>query len=211
MLVGAEAELQDGGRGEPADNGESADREQTVPGRATVGEDQRGGCGHAAEEQRQPEGRRGAAAEADAALHPRTFVERGRYMAAQRDHDPELVRYTPRTGERWRGFAGAEELFPGIVLISLPGHTRGHAAIAVDTGPRWVLHTGDAFYDRGQIDGTGKAPLTLTTMERAIAHDRRKVQDNHDRLRELWSAGEPDLLLVNAHDRKLLRQAQATG
>ena len=26
------------------------------------------------------------------------------------------------------------------LLISLPGHTRGHACVAVDAGHRWVLH-----------------------------------------------------------------------
>lgn len=147
--------------------------------------------------------------EATGALHPKGLNEKGRYRPVQRDHDPRLVRHTP--SQAWRGFPATEEVVPGIVLISLPGHTRGHAAIAVDAGDRWILHVGDAFYHHGQIDGTGHAPAALRGMERLIAHDWRKVAANHRRLTELWRAAEPDLLLVNAHDPRLLRQAIRSG
>ncbi|MEV0788689.1 MBL fold metallo-hydrolase [Kribbella sp. NPDC050459] len=147
------------------------------------------------------------AAEAFATGRPRTPTERGRYRPAQREHRPHLVEHTPDQAESWRGFPGAKELTaisPGVVLINLPGHTRGHAAIAVDAGDRWILHAGVAFYHRGQIDGTGTAPRALTTMERLLAHDWRKVQGNHRRLTDLWTADDPGLLLVNAHDPALL-------
>jgi glyoxylase-like metal-dependent hydrolase (beta-lactamase superfamily II) len=149
--------------------------------------------------------------EADAALNPRGRIEKARYLPAQHDHGPALVRHDPGRGERWKGFAAAEELVdiaPGVVLLSLPGHTRGHAAVAVDTGDRWVLHVGDAFYDHGQIDGTGRTPRTLIALERLVAYDWQRVQENHARLAELWSARDPALLLVNAHDPSLLARAQ---
>ncbi|MFI6170635.1 MBL fold metallo-hydrolase [Nocardia sp. NPDC051052] len=149
------------------------------------------------------------AIEANAALHPQGFVEKGRYLPTHRDHHPTCVPHTP--GEPWRGFAGTEELTdiaPGLVMISLPGHTRGHAAVAVDLGERWILHAGDAFYHRGQIDGTGQVPRALTAMERLVAHDMSAVQANHERLADLWATPVPDLLLVNAHDPVLFRRAQ---
>ncbi|MEV4603867.1 MBL fold metallo-hydrolase [Amycolatopsis sp. NPDC049253] len=150
------------------------------------------------------------AAERFAALHPKGVVERGRYLAAQRAHGPNLVAHTPAETETWLDFAGAEELTgiaPGIVLIPLPGHSRGHAAIAVDAGDHWVLHAGDAFYRRGQLDGTG-APTALTALERLVAHDWKQVKANHHRLGELARAATPGLLLVNAHDPELLHRAQ---
>lgn len=153
------------------------------------------------------------AAESLAARHPTGAVERGRYLASQRDHGPVLVEHTPAAGSAWRGFAGAEELTdiaPGIVLISLPGHSRGHAAVAVDAGDRWVFHVGDAFFHRSQVTGSGRTPAVLTALERFVAHDRAKVQANHRRLAELWRAADPDLLLVNGHDPSLLRRAQET-
>lgn len=149
-------------------------------------------------------------AEAFAALHPKTLVEKQRYLPAGYAHGPVLVEHSPAASESWRGFPGAKELTEiadGIVLISLPGHTRGHAAVAVDAGDRWILHVGDSFYHHGQLDGSGTAPRALTMMERSVAFDWKKVQANHQRLSELWAAGEPDLLLVNAHDPQLLRAA----
>ncbi|MGV0593735.1 MBL fold metallo-hydrolase [Mycolicibacterium porcinum] len=154
------------------------------------------------------------ATESFAAVHPATFVEKQRYRRAQRSHGPILVEHHPAAGEAWRGFPGARELTeisPGIVLIPLPGHTRGHAAVAVDTGPRWILHAGDAFYHHGQVDGSHSAPRTLTAPERAVAFDRKQVRANHRRLGELWATGEPDLLLVNAHSRHLLNSAIESG
>lgn len=153
--------------------------------------------------------------EAGAALRPGTFNERSRYLPAQREHGPILVEHRPSAGEAWRGFPAAVEVLPGVVLVGLPGHTRGHAAVAVDAGSGagegWILHAGDAFYHRGQIDGTGRAPRTMTTMERLIAYDWPQVRANHERLAELWSAADPFLTLVNAHDPELLRRAQANS
>lgn len=149
-------------------------------------------------------------AEAFAALHPKTLVEKRRYLPAGHAHDPILVEHAPPAAESWRGFAGAKELtaiVDGIVLINLPGHTRGHAAVAVDAGNRWILHAGDSFYHHGQLDGSGSAPRALTMMERSVAFDWKRVQVNHQRLSELWAVDHPDLLLVNAHDPQLLRRA----
>ncbi|MEV0339035.1 MBL fold metallo-hydrolase [Nocardia sp. NPDC050713] len=151
--------------------------------------------------------------EAVAALHPRGPIERNRYLPTQRDHKPILVRHTP-DGEAWHGFSAAQELSdiaPGLVMIALPGHTRGHAAIAIDTGERWILHAGDAFYHHGQVDGTGHVPHALTAMEQFIAHDRPRVRANHERLAELWASTESELLLVNAHDPWLLHRAQVNA
>lgn len=146
-------------------------------------------------------------AEALAMRHPHGVVEKGRYLPACRDHGPRLVEHTPAAAESWRGFSGAEEIIDGLVLISLPGHSRGHAAVAVDAGERWILHAGDAFYHHGQLDGTHTAPKAITAMERLIAHDWTTVRRNHQRLSELWVADEADLLLVNAHDPQLLERA----
>ena len=150
------------------------------------------------------------AAENDAALHPRTPIEKGRYLPAHRDHKPSIVEHHPARGEVWRGFASAVELTDiadGLVLIALPGHSRGHAAVAVDAGTHWVLHVGDAFYDRAQISGPGRAPRSLLAMERVIAADWALVKANHTQLGHLWAQDDADLVLVNAHDPALLDQA----
>jgi glyoxylase-like metal-dependent hydrolase (beta-lactamase superfamily II) len=150
------------------------------------------------------------AAEWAAARTPTTLVERNRYRAAQWSHGPRVVTHEP-AGESWRGFSSAEplpEITDGLVMISLPGHTRGHAAYAIDTGNGWLLHAGDAFYHHSIIDGNGREPLILTAQEWLVAADRAKVRANHERLAELHRAAESDLTIVSAHDAALLRHAR---
>jgi glyoxylase-like metal-dependent hydrolase (beta-lactamase superfamily II) len=153
------------------------------------------------------------AAEALGAMKTPSLHERIRFRAAQWAHGPKIMEHTP-DGEKWRGFAAAKELdeiSPGIALISLPGHTRGHACVAVDAGHRWVLHCGDAFYHTGTVDGTSPVPRMVTVMEPLIAFDRKQVQDNHARLAELYRRQEPDLYMICSHDSSLYEQARATA
>ena len=153
------------------------------------------------------------AAEARGAIWAPSRREKIRYRSAQWAHTPNIVEHEPH-GERWRGFAAAKELTeisPGIVLVSLPGHTRGHACVAVDAGHRWVLHAGDAFYHYGTLDGRTPVPRALTAMESLVAFDRKTVLANHAQLAELYQRKDPDLLIVCAHDPTLLEQARATA
>jgi glyoxylase-like metal-dependent hydrolase (beta-lactamase superfamily II) len=153
------------------------------------------------------------AAETTAAMTSPSLFEKLRYRSAQWAHHPNVVQHNP-SGERWRGFAAAKELVeisPGLVLISLPGHTKGHACVAVDAGHRWVLHAGDAFYHYGTLDRRSHVPRALTTMETLIADDRKKMRDNHSRLAELHHTADPDLLIVCSHDSTIYEHARATA
>jgi glyoxylase-like metal-dependent hydrolase (beta-lactamase superfamily II) len=153
------------------------------------------------------------AAEAFGALKGPTRRERFRFRPGQWAHGPKIVEHDP-SGEKWRGFAAAKELdaiSPGIVLVSLPGHTRGHACVAVDAGHRWVLHCGDAFYYAGTVDERSTVPLGLKMSEMLVAYDRKVVCDNHARLSELYARRDPELMVVSAHDPKLLADAAATN
>jgi glyoxylase-like metal-dependent hydrolase (beta-lactamase superfamily II) len=151
------------------------------------------------------------AAEAFGAIHSPSRQEKFRYNRQQWAHHPILVEHSP-DGEPWRGFAAAKELTdiaPGIVLVSLPGHTRGHACVAVDAGERWILHAGDAFYHHGTLDNVSPIPRALRAMECFLAFNRKQVRTNHARLAELYARNEPDLLIVCAHDPELYRRAVA--
>lgn len=151
--------------------------------------------------------------EALGARFTKSTREQLRYRRPQLDHDVKFVEHDPN-GEKWRGFAAAKELTEiadGIVLLALPGHTRGHACVAVDTGPRWILHAGDAFFDPHTVDGAGRPNTVLAISEMALAHNRKQVRDNHSRLAELNRRGDADLLIVNAHSGELLAHAQDTA
>jgi len=150
------------------------------------------------------------AAEALGSMKSPSWREKIRYRSAQWAHNPRIVEHEPR-GEKWRGFAAAEEIGPGIALIALPGHTRGHACVAVDAGHRWILHCGDAFYYAGTLDGRSAVPPALRIMESAFAWDRKQVHQNHVRLAEVYQRAEPDLFVVSAHDPALLAQARESA
>jgi glyoxylase-like metal-dependent hydrolase (beta-lactamase superfamily II) len=153
------------------------------------------------------------AAEAHGAVRSPSWREKLRFRPEQWSHGPDIVEHEP-DGEKWRGFAAAKQLddvAPGIVLVSLPGHTRGHACVAVDAGHRWILHCGDAFYHPGTLDGLSRVPLALTTLESVVAWDLKKVRDNHSRLAELYQRQDPDLFIVNAHDPTLYERARDTA
>lgn len=153
------------------------------------------------------------ATEAHAAMNPRSLDEKIRFRPIQWAHNPKIVQHNP-DGEKWRGFAAAKELreiSEGIVLISLPGHTRGHACVAVDAGHRWVLHGGDAFFHYSTLDGEARTPPLIAAWEILIPFDRKRVRDNHARLCELYRRGEPGLFIVCAHDATLYERAKETS
>ena len=151
------------------------------------------------------------AAEATGAMRSRSLRERMRYRPAQWEHHPKIIEHTP-AGDKWRGFAAAEQLdkvAPGIVLLPLPGHTRGHAAVAVDTGDRWLLHAGDAFYHHGTLDGHSRVPAILRAGETLAAYDLKRVRDNHTRLIELYRRADPALVIICSHDPALYERMRA--
>lgn len=93
-------------------------------------------------------------AELEAARHPASPGERRRYRAAQWNDPPVRWRpYPTQDAEGWRGLKARrlEGLPPEILLVSLPGHTRGHAGVAVEGSGGWWLHAGDAFTLRQEL------------------------------------------------------------
>ncbi|OBI76099.1 MBL fold metallo-hydrolase [Mycobacterium asiaticum] len=151
-------------------------------------------------------------AEARGAVHAPSLRERVRYRSVQWAHQPKLVEHSP-DGEGWRGFPAAKplsEIGAGVVLVPMPGHTRGHAAVAVDAGGHWILHCGDAFYHHGSLERS-RVPFLLRLQEEMFSFNRKQLHDNQSRLAELYERRDPDLLIVCAHDPSLLARARETA
>ena len=151
------------------------------------------------------------AAEAEGAVHHPSWRERIRFNPRQWAHGPRLVEHEV-TGDEWFGFAAAEQLTgidPRLVYVALPGHTRGHAAVAIETGERWLLHAGDAFYHHSAIDGVGRQQRSVTIQERLVAYDNRLARANRARLAQLHRERAADVDIISAHDPELFaRHAQ---
>jgi glyoxylase-like metal-dependent hydrolase (beta-lactamase superfamily II) len=116
-------------------------------------------------------------------------------------------------GEPWKGMPAVRQLAglpPEILALPLPGHSRGHAAIAVDTGRGWLVHAGDAYFHRSVLDrGDASAvPWALRWIERFISVDYGRVRQNHRRLAEL--AKHDDVTVFSAHDPVELERLRAS-
>lgn len=149
------------------------------------------------------------AEELAAATAPRTRAERVRYRTAQWAHGPNWRTYPATEGEDWYGFRAVRELagVPGLALVPLAGHTRGHAGVAVRTGDRWLLHCGDAYYFRGQVHPTHPyCPPGVTLLERGVQTVPASRLSNVERLRELAREHVDEVEPFCAHDPVDLRR-----
>ncbi len=155
------------------------------------------------------------APELAAALHP-SLRERGRYVATHWKHGPRWVEHRSEAGgDRWFGFESVR-ILPGldveVALIPLAGHSLGHTGVAVNAGDRWLLHCGDAYFNRGEIAIPPTCPPGLRVFQRLLAADNRARVDNAARLRELAASHGDEVALFCAHDpHELAREQAAAG
>jgi len=143
-------------------------------------------------------------AEFSAATGPRNgFVPRNRYRPAQFNDVANWRRYSGQ-GEGWFGFPavrGLEGLPPEILLVPLPGHTWGHAGVAVDTGAGWLLHAGDAYFYRGEVRReTRKCTPGLRAYQTMMEVDRAQRLANQERVRRLSVEKAGEVRVLCAHD-----------
>jgi glyoxylase-like metal-dependent hydrolase (beta-lactamase superfamily II) len=148
------------------------------------------------------------AAELAAARKP-TLREKARYISAQWAHGPQWVEHR-EGGDDWFGFSSTTMLGEDVVLIPLPGHTRGHSGIGIrrDDGT-WLLHAGDAFFSAGQLDTPPTCPKSLMGFQLLIAVSNTDRRANMERLHEL-AGGHPEVTVICAHD-KAMFDALAAG
>ena len=142
--------------------------------------------------------------EMDAALDP-GLREKLRYIHAQWAHGPKWAPYDTG-GDSWFGFDSVrviEGLDVEIALIPLPGHTRGHCAVAVQGPDGWLLHCGDSYFHHGEMQTPPKAPIGVKAFQLMVEIDHGKRVANQQRLRELaagpGSSGE--VRMFCAHDK----------
>ncbi|MBE1490208.1 MBL fold metallo-hydrolase [Plantactinospora soyae] len=143
------------------------------------------------------------ASEHEAALHPGTPAQRLRYRPSQWAHQPTWATYA-NTGERWFGFDAVRQLDglpPEILLVPLPGHSPGHTGVAVDTGARWLLHAGDAYFFHRETDPEGpRSTLGLRLFQRKVQVDGSARRHNQVRLLQLRAAHGERIDIFSAHD-----------
>jgi glyoxylase-like metal-dependent hydrolase (beta-lactamase superfamily II) len=147
-----------------------------------------------------------------AAMSAATSLERFRYWTHQWSHGPDWVTYGSTQGDRWFGFEAVRELqdLPEIALVALPGHTRGHAGVAVrvadadaGTAPRaqWLLHAGDAYFFHGEVDPVApRSTPGLDGFQARFQVDGSARHRNQARLRELAGPHRDQIEMFSTHD-----------
>lgn len=142
-----------------------------------------------------------------AIVHP-DFASKQRYSSRQWSHSPRFETHAG-PGDPWvHGLSGVPVL-PGITYVPMPGHTKGHAAVAVEGSAGGLLvHAGDAVFDASSYATTSPAGTPLSKMgmlrafEKTMAYDRKRVATNHETLARLDAID--GVTVVNAHDKRIL-------
>jgi glyoxylase-like metal-dependent hydrolase (beta-lactamase superfamily II) len=116
------------------------------------------------------------------------------YLGLQRVREVALPA-APR--EPWiDGIFEVPEARGAAAMVSLPGHTAGHAGVLVRLREgRRVLLCGDACYCAEQLTAGARPGL----LARAVAHDRARAERTIAAIRR-WRAADPELRVVASHD-----------
>jgi glyoxylase-like metal-dependent hydrolase (beta-lactamase superfamily II) len=139
--------------------------------------------------------------------------ERVRYAVARHDwaHGPKWVTHDV-AGDSWFGFESVRVLPAGdaeVLMIPLPGHTLGHTGIAIRRDDGWLLHAGDAFFNRGQLESPSQCPLGLKVFQSIVQANGGLRRANIERLRELAAGHSDEVTVICAHDPVQLEREQA--
>jgi glyoxylase-like metal-dependent hydrolase (beta-lactamase superfamily II) len=139
--------------------------------------------------------------------------------AVQSDYDVAASRYNPRDwahGPRFELYAGpgdtevlgvtGHRVLPGVTLVPMEGHTRGHAIVVVETDEGAIVHAGDASFD-SSIHGSGLGVVEfLRMLEKGTSLMPQAVESNHSVLARL--AERADVTVINTHDWRLIPAGQ---
>ena len=137
-----------------------------------------------------------------AILERSTFLERHRYRRCQWNTHTKWEAH-PLAGERFEGFDAVRPIanLSEVLLVPLPGHSRGHAGVAVHTQDGWLLHAGDAYFHRAQLDPERPyTPVGLAAHQRVMDFDTRLRHENQERLRVLRAERGTQIQIFCSHD-----------
>lgn len=139
----------------------------------------------------------------DTARDRHGLIASGRYRPRQWDEVKQWQFYNPE-GEPWFGFEAVRDLNglpPEILLIPLAGHTQGHAGVAIKTSDGWLLHAGDAYFYRHEMQPSNPhCTPGLRAYQWMMEVDRETRLYNQNRLRRLAINQSGNVRLFCSHD-----------
>lgn len=134
----------------------------------------------------------------------RTVLDRQRYRPAQWSTQARWRTYPSGDGKRWLGFDAVrplEEVSEDILFVPLPGHTLGHAGIALRTDPGWLLLAADAYFYHREMDAERpRCTPGLRFYQWMMEKNRGARLANQRRLREIARRPSGDVRVICSHD-----------
>lgn len=132
------------------------------------------------------------------------FVGTRRYRPQQWDEGIDWRLYPMSGGEKWFGFDAVRELDglpPEILLVPLPGHTLGHAGVAVKEADGWLFYAADAYFFRGEVgERERRCPPGLNAYQTMMEVHRSQRLANQAKVRALSVDHESEVRVFCAHD-----------
>ena len=133
-----------------------------------------------------------------------TWLDRQRFRPQQWGTRANWRVYSGKQGERWFGFdcvRSLDGLPPEVLMVPLPGHTYGHAGVAVQAGGRWLLQAGDAYFWHQEMDAQHPRCTPGLAFYQAMMEKNRAARlANQQRLRELRRDHGDEVTLFCGHD-----------
>jgi glyoxylase-like metal-dependent hydrolase (beta-lactamase superfamily II) len=140
--------------------------------------------------------------ELEAVEHRHGFIGARRYSPQQFDAVKRWSLYEP-DGETWFGFKAVRDLKglpPELLFVPMPGHTPGHAAIAIQTGRGWLLHAGDAYFYRHQMAESPRSTPGLAFYQNLMETNHQQRCANLERLWLLANNQKTQTRVFCSHD-----------
>lgn len=137
--------------------------------------------------------------------------QHGRYRRNVLDRHEHWRTHSAHPGDTWQGIEGSQRIdgiAAELLLVPLPGHSIGHAGVAIHTDDGWLLHAGDTVMDLRQVtDPSFRHSPALRAFEYGITADRASARRSIARLREVHARGA--CRIICSHDAATLTPRQA--
>ncbi len=137
--------------------------------------------------------------------------ERPRYAKHYFAHGPKFNVHKVE-GDSWFGFESVKVIGGDaeIALIPVTGHTRGHCAVAVDSGG-WQLLCGDAYFHADEMATPPSCPPGLVAFQGIVGLNGGERKRNKKRLNELAREHGDEIEIYCSHDAAELERMQASS
>ncbi|GAB4573113.1 MAG: MBL fold metallo-hydrolase [Anaerolineae bacterium] len=138
-------------------------------------------------------------------VRPRDVVEWGTFRREHFAHGPDWTVHGLE-GDRWFDFDCTRPVDLGstrFCLVPLPGHSRGHCGVALQTPDGWLFHCGDAYGYHREVDPVNPAPPPYQHTVRPffnVLGIMRAIGRHNARLQALLRTHGDKVQITNAHD-----------